>query len=84
MDRHAQDGDDGLIFTSPTGTPLRHSNFYRRAWLPALEQTGIVGLHFHIWHGSGTKPEASLVKIIYMGYETASDLRRKGCAPSAT
>jgi integrase len=43
----AQDGDEGLIFTSPTGTPLRHSNFYRRVWLPALTKAGQTGVHFH-------------------------------------
>ena len=31
LDQHAQDGGDGLIFTSPEGTPLRHGNFTRRA-----------------------------------------------------
>ena len=34
------DGDAGLVFTSPAGTPLRHSNFYRRAWLKAAEAAG--------------------------------------------
>ena len=26
---------------------MRHSNFYRRAWLPAVRQVGLVGVHFH-------------------------------------
>ena len=43
----AQVGDDGLIFTSPEGTPLRHGNFYRRAWLPAVREAGMTGVHFH-------------------------------------
>ncbi len=43
----AQDEDDALVFTSPTGTPLRHSNFYRRVWLKALEKVGLTGIHFH-------------------------------------
>jgi integrase len=43
----AQDGDDGLIFTSPEGTLLRHGNFYRRAWLPAVQKAGMTGVHFH-------------------------------------
>ena len=43
----AQDGDDGLVFTSPAGTPLRHSNFYRRVWLKAVEAAGLSGVHFH-------------------------------------
>ena len=55
VDCYAQDGDDGLIFTSPTGTPLRHSNFYRRVWLPALEKTGLTGVHFHDLRHAGNQ-----------------------------
>jgi integrase len=51
LDRHlglyAQDGGDGLVFTSPTGTPMRHSNFRRRVWLKAVEKAGLDGVHFH-------------------------------------
>jgi integrase len=47
LDRYAQKGDDGLVFTSPTGTPLRNSNFRRRVWLKATERTGLDGIHFH-------------------------------------
>ena len=36
LDQHAQDGDGGLIFTSPEGASLRHGNFTRRVWLPAV------------------------------------------------
>jgi Phage integrase family len=43
----APDGDDRLVFTSPAGTALRHSNFYRRAWLKAVEAAGLRGVHFH-------------------------------------
>ncbi len=40
--------DDGtLVFTSPMGTPLRHSNFYRRVWMPAVATVGLSGIHFH-------------------------------------
>jgi integrase len=35
------------VFTSPLGTPLRHSNFYRRAWMPALATPCLPGFHFH-------------------------------------
>lgn len=38
--------DQALVFTSPMGTPLRHSNFYR-AWMPALAKAGLPGIHFH-------------------------------------
>ena len=36
------------IFTSPGGGPLRHSNFYRRHFLPAVEHAGLPdGVRFH-------------------------------------
>jgi integrase len=38
---------DALVFTSPTGTPLRHSNFRRRAWAKAIEAAGLPAIHFH-------------------------------------
>ena len=40
-------GENDLLFTSPTGTPLRHSNFRRRVWLPALDRASLPGIHFH-------------------------------------
>jgi integrase len=39
--------DDALVFTSPTGSPMRNSNFRRRAWLPALTAAGLPSIHFH-------------------------------------
>jgi integrase len=44
-----------LVFTSPDGQPLRHSNFYRRAWMPALAATGLVGTHFHDLRHTGNQ-----------------------------
>jgi integrase len=38
---------EALVFTAPTGTPLRHSNFRRRFWLPALKAAGMPLIHFH-------------------------------------
>jgi integrase len=38
---------DALAFTSPGGKPLRHGNFRRGTWLPALATTGLHGIHFH-------------------------------------
>jgi integrase len=43
----ARPEDDGLVFTSPTGTPLRRGNFRRRVWLPALGKAGVPAVHFH-------------------------------------
>jgi integrase len=36
-----------LVFTSPEGRLLHHSNFRRRVWLPALRKIGLTGIHFH-------------------------------------
>ncbi len=43
----AAPGDDGLVFTSSEGKPLRRSNFCRRAWHPALRAAGRPAIHFH-------------------------------------
>jgi len=47
MSQYIEDRDTALIFTSPEGMPLRHSNFTRRVWLPAVRQAGLSGVHFH-------------------------------------
>ena len=46
---------DGLVFTSPTGVPLRHSNFRRRVWVPALRLLGLFGLHFQDLRHTGNQ-----------------------------
>lgn len=51
----AQDGKDGLIFTGPTGLPLRHGNFHRRVWLGAATKAGLEGVHFHDLSGGHRK-----------------------------
>ena len=35
------------MFTCPGASPLHHSNFRVRVWLPALKAAGLTGLHFH-------------------------------------
>lgn len=47
LDQFTASGDDALVFTSPAGTPLRHSNFRRRAWASAIKGAGLNGIHFH-------------------------------------
>jgi integrase len=44
-----------LVFTSPDRQPLRHSNFYRRVWMPALTATGLAGTHFHDLRHTGNQ-----------------------------
>jgi integrase len=53
LGRFAASGEEGLLFTSSTGSPLHHSNFYRRVWMPALRRTGLSGVHFHDLRHSG-------------------------------
>ncbi len=55
----AEDGGEGLIFTSPEGRPLHHSNFRRRVWLPALSAAGLAGIHFHDLRHTGNTLAAS-------------------------
>ena len=40
-------GPNDLVFTTPTGTPLRKSNFRQRVWLPAVARAGLDGLRVH-------------------------------------
>jgi integrase len=47
LDHYTAADDDAPVFTSPTGAPLRHSNFRRRTWLPALKAAGLPTIHFH-------------------------------------
>jgi integrase len=47
VETYAQPGDAALIFTSPGGGPLRHTNFRRRFWVPALAAAGLPAMHFH-------------------------------------
>jgi integrase len=48
-----------MIFTIPEGTPLHHSNFRRRIWLPALRDTGLTSIHFHDLRHTGNTLAAS-------------------------
>lgn len=34
-------GDDALVFTAPGGSPIRHTNFRRHFWLPAIKAAGL-------------------------------------------
>lgn len=52
---YAAPGDDGLVFTSPQGSPLRLSNFCRRVWRPALRAAGLPVIHFHDLRHTGNQ-----------------------------
>ena len=47
--------DAPLVFASSTGTPLAHSNFRRRVWLPALDAAGLPAVHFHDLRHTGNQ-----------------------------
>ena len=55
----AAPGEDGLIFTSSEGPPLRRSNFCRRAWLPALCAAGLPPARFHDLRHTGNQLTAN-------------------------
>jgi integrase len=47
LERFTASPDGAIIFTSPNGTPLRHSNFRRRIWMKAIEDAALPATHFH-------------------------------------
>jgi integrase len=48
LDRFTETTDSALLFTSPTGSPLRHSNFRRRIWIKAVQDAQLpAAIHFH-------------------------------------
>lgn len=36
-----------LVFTTPTGRPIRNANFRQKVWLPALERAGFPAMRIH-------------------------------------
>jgi len=48
-----------LVFATSTGSPLSHSNFRRRAWLPALTAVGLEGIHVHDLRHTGNQLAAN-------------------------
>jgi len=65
-----------LVFTGPQGKALRHANFRRRVWVPAVEVTGNQGLRIHdLRHTAASlaiKSEAN-VKVVQnmLGHKSA-------------
>jgi integrase len=47
LDEHVAAHGPSLVFTSPTGGPLRYGNFARRVWKPALDRAGIASTGLH-------------------------------------
>jgi integrase len=47
LDNYTGADPDALLFTSPRGDVLRHSNFWRVTWVPAMTAAGLTGIHFH-------------------------------------
>jgi integrase len=45
---NVKNDERAFVFRAPTGGPLRHQNFYRRVWQPAVEAAGILpGFRIH-------------------------------------
>ena len=49
-----------LVFATSSGTPLSHSNFRQRHWLPALAAVGLGGIHFHDLRHTGNQLTANV------------------------
>jgi integrase len=47
------------VFSSSAGTPLSHSNFRQRVWLPALAAVGLEGIHLHDLRHTGNQLTAN-------------------------
>lgn len=47
LDEYDVDDEDALVFTSPTGGPLRYSNFRKRVWRPAIARLELPPIGFH-------------------------------------
>jgi integrase len=64
IDLYALPGDDGLVFPSADGEPLRRSNFRRRVWEPATADVGMSGFRFHdLRHTAATLAAASGTRL---------------------
>jgi integrase len=48
-----------LVFATSTVTPLSHSNFRTRVWLPALAAVGLEGIHLHDLRHTGNQLTAN-------------------------
>ena len=48
-----------LVFATSTGSPLSHSNFRTRVWLPALAAVGLEGIHVHDLRHTGNQLTAN-------------------------
>ena len=48
-----------LAFASSTGSPLVHSDFRNRVWLPALAVVGLEGIHLHDLRHTGNQLTAN-------------------------
>jgi integrase len=48
-----------FVFASSTGSPLAHSNFRNRVWLPALAAVGLEGVHLHDLRHTGNQLTAN-------------------------
>ena len=60
IELYAVPGDQGLVFPTVEGKPMRRSNFRQRVWEPATAQVGMSGFRFHdLRHTAATLAAAS-------------------------
>jgi integrase len=60
LERFAEPGPNGLVFTGPKGGTLRRSNFHKSVWSKARDEVGLPSLHLHdLRHTGGTLSAAT-------------------------
>lgn len=83
LGRYTRPGDDALVFTSPTGSPLRHNNFRRRFWLPVFTAADMKPVHFHDLRHTGNTLTADAGANLRELMERMGHRRASGTAPRA-
>jgi integrase len=78
------------VFTTSTGTPLAHSNFRRRVWLPALSAVGLEGVHIYdlrhtgnqLVANAGANPKEAIARVLRVAFDRCPD-RDSNAGPTA-
>lgn len=71
-------GQDGLLFSTATGEPLRRTSFSANVWRPAVKRAGVEGLVFHSlrhYYASLLIHHGESVKVVQsrLGHATAAE-----------
>jgi integrase len=83
IDLYALPDDDGLVFPSADGEPMRRSNFRRRVREPATAEVGMTGVRFHdLRHTAATLAASSGASLKALMAASGTRPRPRRCATS--